>query len=164
MKTFFYSVFTLLTGIFLGSYFTGNHRLLHSSPTLERDTVKLLRIDTLLLCDTLRISIPAYTETSSPRSVTTAFGDTDSVSIPAVRRIYTDSTFRAVVSGIDPRLDSLTIFPQLPVITKTVTRHIHTVQPALQSRWSLGITAGATATPHGLAPGITLGLSYRLWP
>lgn len=163
MKTFFYSVFTLLTGIFLGSYFAGNHRLLHSS-TPERDTVKLLRIDTLLLRDTLRISIPAYSDAPSPRSVTTALGDTDSVSIPAVRRIYTDSTFRAVVSGIDPRLDSLTIFPQLPVITKTTTCHILTSHTTLQSRWSLGITAGATVTPHGLAPGITLGLSYRLWP
>lgn len=177
MKTFVYSVISLLAGTCIGSYYADNHRLYRSSTTIHTDTLRLLRVDTVLLRDTLRISIPAYRATASPRAVTATHGDSDSITLRAEQRVYADSTFRAVVSGIDPRLDSLTIYPRHPVITMTETRHIHTSEGAARtnaatartavaarSRWSLGITAGATATSHGLTPGITFGLTYRLWP
>lgn len=178
MKTFVYSVISLLAGTCIGSYFADNQHIYRTSSTIQTDTLRLMRVDTVLLRDTLRISIPAYRATASPRTVTTTHGDSDSISLQAVQRVYSDSTFRAVVSGIDPRLDSLTIYPRLPIITMTDTRHIHTSEGAVRttvapartliaakpSRWGLGITAGATATSHGLTPGITLGLTYRLWP
>ena len=114
------------------------------------------------LRDTLRIPIPTYHETVASRTVTTTARDTDSITLQAVSRVYSDSTFRAVVSGIDPRLDSLTLFRTTPTVTHTITNHITTTRST--PRWGLGITAGATASPHGLTPGITIGLTYRLWP
>lgn len=162
MKTFVYSVISLLAGTCIGTYLADNHRLYRSSSTPHADTVTLLRIDTLLLRDTLRIPIPVYHETTSSRAVTTTVRDTGSITLQAVSRVYADSTFRAVVSGIDPCLDSLTLFRTIPSVTHTITNNITPVRST--PRWGLGITAGATASPHGLTPGITIGLTYRLWP
>lgn len=161
MKTFVYSVISLLAGTCIGTYLADNHRLYRTTPTPQSDTVTLLRIDTMLMRDTLRIPIPTYHETVASRTVTTTVRDTDSITLQAVSRVYADSTFRAVVSGIDPRLDSLTLFRTIPTVTHTLTNHITTRSTP---RWGLGITAGATASPHGLTPGITIGLTYHLWP
>jgi len=162
MKTFVYSVISLLAGTCIGTYLADNHRLYRTTSTPHSDTVTLLRIDTMLLRDTLRIPIPTYHETVASRTITITVRDTDSIALQAVSRVYADSTFRAVVSGIDPRLDSLTLFRTIPTVTHTLTNHITTTRST--PRWGLGITAGATASSHGLTPGITIGLTYRLWP
>ena len=79
----------------------------------------------------------------------------DSVRLPTSVKVYGDSNYRAVVSGVFPSLDSLTIYPRRNIVTVR--------EPAPRvSPWGLGITAGLTATPHGLAPGITIGLTFRL--
>lgn len=64
-------------------------------------------------------------------------------------KVYTDSTsYRAVVSGYDVRLDTLSI------LHTTITR-----QPR-RRHWGIGITAGMTCAPKGFSPGVTLGLTY----
>ncbi|MDE5749672.1 MAG: hypothetical protein K2H87_02755 [Duncaniella sp.] len=73
--------------------------------------------DTIVMRDTLRLSIPAPSETRAEvRYVIVR----DTIRLPAEQRVYADSSFRAVVSGIDPRLDSLTLYT--PVRTVPVTR------------------------------------------
>lgn len=194
MKIFICSVISLLAGACIGHILTANRLISRSSATPEHDTVTSLHIDTILHHDTIIISHPQYIETTSPRTVTIsrnsmarcdsitlhdiAHCDTDSITLCTVRRIYSDSLFRAVVSGIDPRLDSLTLFRPIPTITRSITRQVPPVANNATSRWghstlrqslsasrfSLGITAGISATPHGLTPAMTLGLTYRLWP
>ena len=64
-------------------------------------------------------------------------------------KIYTDSTsYRAVVSGYDVRLDTLSL----------LRREVHHIQA--RRHWGVGINAGITATPKGIYPGITLGVTY----
>ena len=78
-----------------------------------------------------------------------------------VQRHYSDSTFDAWVSGIDPRLDSIKTYQTNMVITKEI--------PAIQvkkTRWGLGIQAGfgagLTGTHVYYTPYVGVGLSYNI--
>ena len=92
----------------------------------------------------------------------------DSVLLVPEVRVYSDSTYRAVVSGINPSLDTLQIYARRRAVT--LTRHLPVASTAVTDagsspssrRWGLGVTAGISATPRGFCPGITLGLTYRL--
>lgn len=88
----------------------------------------------------------------------------DTVYLPVERRVYSDSTFYAEVSGYHPSLDTLAIFPTARVETRSIKTRSVSARPASVSRWGLGITAGATVTPRGLSPGLAIGLTYRLMP
>ncbi len=85
-------------------------------------------------------------------------GDTVRVSVEPVQREYGDGHYRAWVSGIEPRLDSIAIFnEEVAVEMPTVERR--------ESRWGLTVGAGVALTPGGrVGPALTLGVSYRLWP
>lgn len=87
------------------------------------------KVDTLLIRDTLRLSEPK--EIEKPvylrdtlyipvlDSVLVERTDTLFLPIPREQRQYGDSTYRAWVSGVSPKLDSILIFPETKVITKT---------------------------------------------
>lgn len=110
--------------------------------------------DTVWRTDTLRVRIPVPVERTSVRTVTVH----DTLTLPATVRVYEDSAFRAVVSGIDPRLDSLILHPTLPVVRQTLTR----TRSAAIGRWGVGVTAGVALTPRGLSPAITVGVGYTI--
>lgn len=116
--------------------------------------------ETIRVTDTVRIKIVSPVRTApttryvaiSPHD--TLAGRDDSIRVAAREAVYTDSTYRAVVSGVGARLDSLTLYaPRSTVILS---------RPA--PRWSLGIAAGIGVTTTGFTPAVTLGVCYRLWP
>lgn len=78
----------------------------------------------------------------------------DSVAVvPIMLKTYTDSTtYRAVVSGYEPRLEEIEVYQTNTVITNTVEA----------SRWSIGLQGGVYMTPAGVQPGLGVGVSYRL--
>lgn len=83
--------------------------------------------------------------------------DTVAVTVPVTARTYSDSmTYRAVVSGFEPRLDTLVIYPspRVEVIAPTA------VAERTRRHWGIGLTAGATVTSRGIAPGLTVGVTY----
>ncbi len=86
----------------------------------------------------------------------TAFLDRDSVQleIPITQKHYTDTAYEAWVSGWQPSLDSLKVFPR----TIRTTETIH----ARPKRWGLGISAGAAMTPRGAEPYIGIGIHYSI--
>lgn len=72
--------------------------------------------------------------------------------IPISLRTYTDSaTYKAVVSGYEPRLENIEVYQQQTVITRTI-------EPP---KWSWGVQGGVYITPKGLQPGIGVGAQYR---
>ena len=126
-------------------------RLTHRCDPVAPRVVELC--DTITRTDTLLVRVPEYVERPAVRTVTVR----DTVTLPAVTRVYEDTTFRAVVSGIDPRLDSLTLYPQVRTVTRTLSTP--------PRRWGLGITAGLAVTPRGLSPAMTVGVTYTIpWP
>ena len=151
----------LLILMFALGYFTGR------DVTERGETV-----DTLVVRDTLRIpSEVLQTQVVTqevvrykyvPLTLTDTVVKTDTVVrvedgvavIPISMKTYTDSTtYKAVVSGYDPRLESIEVYQENTVITRTLE----------SPRWSIGVQGGVYMTPAGVQPGIGLGIGYRLW-
>lgn len=181
---------SLLAMGFGGGYYLGSSRQASPQSVLQivsdtvtvRDTVRINPVSSSSRhlpgrAVTLPVANPAGSVQGDSVSCTVArlTPDGDSVRLIPTVRVYADSNYRAVVSGINPSLDSLVIYP--PFRSVTTTRTLTSVDPhaiafgsgkklpgdTRGSRWGLGIAAGLTATSRGLAPGITLGLTYRLF-
>lgn len=87
--------------------------------------------------------------------------DTIDVQIPITQKTYVDSTYTAWVSGYEPRLDSIQVYPRTEVLT--ITERIRETER--QKRWGISIGAGATLNTKGeVQPGLFLGVSYTIVP
>ena len=84
-------------------------------------------------------------------------GDSLRLVLLRVQRHYSDSTFDAWVSGVDPRLDSIKTYQTNMVIT----REIPVIQ-VKKTRWGLGVQAGAGVGKDGLTPYVGVGVSYNI--
>lgn len=154
-------IIALLAGAFAAGILTGRGR---KTP----DIVEIR--DTLTFHDTLFIDrpVPVYVtqiRTDTVRlalvdsSHTTLTRDSATVAVPITRKVYEDSTYRAVISGYKPNLDSLWVYNTIREIT--VTR---TVQKPPR-HWGFAITAGPSllVTPGGSVKcgiGLTAGPTY----
>lgn len=103
--------------------------------------------DTVVRRDTITVRKPQpYRERVLPVDMT--IGEADSLfalatadTLPLkVQREYRDSSYTAWVSGYDPQLDSVKVFPRTVVISteKTITQTV-----AKRNRFSWGLTVGA---------------------
>ena len=124
--------------------------------TLQREKARLeailddfsTKVDTLLIRDTISVSEPKETAKPKPLHDTLYFPVTDSVLISRTdtlflplereQREYGDSTYRAWVSGVSPKLDSILIFPETMVITKPTP-------VVVKRRLNVGLQAGVGA-------------------
>lgn len=79
------------------------------------------------------------------------------VFLPREYMVYKDSTYRAVVSGVQPRLDSIEIYR--PTITNTITK---TVVQKKKTRWGIGLQAGYGFDGKKLRPYVGAGVQYNL--
>jgi hypothetical protein len=80
------------------------------------------------------------------------------VSLPRQYLIYKDASYRAVVSGVDPRLDSLQIYRK--TITKVVTNTI--VKNKKPKPWGLSLQAGYGWDGNKFTPYVGAGISYSV--
>ena len=80
--------------------------------------------------------------------------DTTYVALQFEKVEYSDSTYRAIVSGYEPKLESISVFPKTAYITNTIVTRRH---------WGASVTAGPAVvfngTWHG-GLGAAIGLSY----
>lgn len=79
--------------------------------------------------------------------------DSIDIELPIEQKVYSDSLYKAWVSGFDAHLDSIYIYQP--------TRYITIKQTEKPSRWSWGVQAGLGITPKGLQPYIGLGATLR---
>ena len=118
----------------------------------------LFRSDTIRKTDTIRITQPLCVEKRVTDTIIVHTTDTLMrevvVHLPIEQKVYQDSTYRAVVSGYKPSLDSIQVYQRTERIK--VTERIPT--PPI----SVGIQGGVGITPKGLQPYIGVGVSYRL--
>lgn len=125
--------------------------------------------DTVVVRETLRVSTPLPVRhyvrvTDTVRLAVTdtvTLRDTLWVSLPREVREYRDTVYRAVVSGIQPSLDTLEVLGASRVVTRTVR-----VPVADSRRWGIGISAGVGAGISGgkvvAVPYIGAGVTYTL--
>lgn len=81
--------------------------------------------------------------------------DTVTVSLPFVQKQYKDSSYSAWVSGYEPSLDSIKIFPQTTIIRESK------VEKQKDRRWGVyggvGIGVSDRVTPY-----VGIGIGYRI--
>ena len=80
------------------------------------------------------------------------------ITLPRTYAVYKDSTYRAVVSGVEPRLDSMAVFQK--VITQTITKTIEVKKP---TRWGLGVQIGGGIVKDKVRPYLGVGVSYNIF-
>ena len=118
------------------------------------------KIKTVVKVDTMLISAPMAVFWRFVPDDTTRIGDT---LLHRKQVVYRDSSYRAVVSGyVDPRLDSMTVYPR--TVYQTVTNDIYhpvVVKPK-KKRWGLGLQAGY-GYPGGFYVGAGVSYDLRQW-
>ena len=86
--------------------------------------------------------------------------DTTYIPLPKEYVTYKDSSYTAVVSGFNPALEEITVYPKTQYITvqteKVYTEYKH-------YKFGVGVQAGYGITPAGFQPYLGLGLSYNLF-
>lgn len=112
---------------------------------VPRDSM-VLRYETvrLQIADTSRVTV----------TDTVRVADSVSVVVPITQKIYTDSLYRAYVSGYRPSLDSIFIYGTTRQVTTVVVKE-------KKHRWGFGIQAGYGYGGSGFAPYIGIGASYN---
>ena len=70
--------------------------------------------------------------------------------------IYKDSTYMAVVGGIEPYLKSIEIYPKTIYVNNNTTTTIK-----VRSRFGLGVQAGYGYGRNGLQPYVGVGVQYN---
>lgn len=133
---------------------------LHRRDTTPQTIVKTVR-DTIILHDTITAYKPVpfnvYVVDTMWVPVTVNKTDTVWAQLPRTAKVYQDSTYRAVVSGFRPSLDTISVYQRTKVIT--VTNNVRIPPP----RWSWGVQAGLGVNATGsLTPYIGVGIQYRL--
>ena len=119
--------------------------------------------DTLIIRDTLRIDRPVEVYRWAEKPVYLAVHDTSLVTahdtlfvaLNRETRGYSGEDYRCEVSGVQPSLDWIEVFPTTKYITNTIQD---------RRRWTFGITAGPgvlwDGKLHG-GVGIVAGVQYR---
>ena len=147
----------LALGCYLMGYFRAREHF--------RDTTKMVQVDTVTRYDTICIPAPVeiryekLTETLIlPKVDTLRLRDTVYLVVNREIKEYRDSLFYARVSGYQPSLDYIEVYPKTMVISKTETT---TPKP---SPWHVSLDVGLDYTKMGaqhLSPNIGAEIGYK---
>jgi len=149
--------------VFLAVMAIGVARIRHLEKTIDElrnataDTVTIVKTDTVKV-DT---PVPVYKYIKYNDTVTICHELRDTVKelvfLPREYMVYKDSTYRAVVSGVQPRLDSIEVYQRNTV--QTVTK---TIRVPDRKRWGLGVQAGYGYDGKRLTPYVGIGVQYDI--
>lgn len=147
----FFRIAILVFASLLLLKFCSRHREDTGAPS---DTIFIFHTDTSYIRDTVFVYYP--------RPVSVLVSDTlivrDTVLLKE-HKFYKDSLYEAWVSGYEPSLDSICVFPVTKTITNTITNTvIETKEVKKKTPFGIGIQAGY-GYPHGAYVGI--GISYN---
>ena len=124
-------------------------------PDVKTDTVIVYRHDTITAYKPVPFNV--YVVDTMWVPVTVHERDTVWAQLPREAKVYEDSTYRAVVSGFRPSLDTISVFRTVKTIT--VTNNVRIPPP----RWSWGVQAGVGLNTQGtVTPYVGVGIQYRL--
>lgn len=125
------------------------------------------KADTLVVKDTVTVEFPVPILTTITDTILAAYPDiviihdTTFVQLPKERKEYSGKDYHAVVSGFQPSLDLIQVFPETKTITQTIS-----VAPQKRSHWSIALQAGYGLTLQNShitpLPYIGAGISYSL--
>ena len=123
------------------------------------DTVTIVKVDTAFI----EKPVPVYKYVSKTEKVVVTDSlfvhDTTEklVFLPREYMVYKDTNYRAVVSGVQPRLDSIEIYQHNTV--QTITK---TVKVPDKKRWGLGVNVSAGWDGKEIKPFVGIGVQYNI--
>nr|DAF16144.1 MAG TPA: hypothetical protein [Caudoviricetes sp.] len=131
------------------------------------ESIETPKADTLIIRDTVTIEHPVPILTTVIDTILVAYPDiviihdTTFVQLPKERKEYSGKDYRAIVSGYQPSLDLIQVFPETKVVTRTIS-----VPSRKRSHFALSLQAGYGITFQDNRitplPYIGAGLSYSL--
>ena len=148
--------FLLAAGIAVAFGLWSAHHFRYEQPEPVVET----RTDTLYVYDTITAYKPVpfnvYVVDTMWVPVTVHEHDTVWAQLPREAKVYQDSSYRAVVSGFRPSLDTISVYQRTVYIDKVERVK---VEP---SRWSWGVQTGLGYGAGGVSPWIGVGIQYRI--
>lgn len=158
-------VFLIICGVILAAGFSWRlgEKKGYRKGYAEALSVLSQKVDTVWRTDTLFIDRPVEVWREREKLVylpvhdtsLVVIRDTAYIALERERRGYSGDEYEAVVSGIDPLLESIKVFPKTAYVTNTVIRRKH---------WGFGATAGPGVLYDGKihgGVGIVAGLQYQ---
>lgn len=135
----------------------------------ERGTI-YETFDTILVHDTIEkpicvdsqvirtkyISVPYTLYKRDTINNTDTIIDSVRVALPITRKVYEDSTYKAVISGYEPLLESMIVKSR--VITNTRLQYVKKAP-----KWGIGVQAGYGYNTKELTPYIGIGVNYNIF-
>lgn len=131
------------------------------------ESIETPKADTLIVRDTVTVEYPVPILTTITDTLLVAYPDiviihdTTFVQLPKESKEYSGKDYRAVVSGYQPSLDLIQVFPETKVVTRTIS-----VPSRKRSHFALSLQAGYGITFQDNRitplPYIGAGLSYSL--
>lgn len=135
--------------------------------TAVAESIETPKADTLIIRDTVTVENPVPILTTVIDTILVAYPDiviihdTTFVQLPKERKEYSGKDYRAIVSGYQPSLDLIQVFPETKVVTRTIS-----VPSRKRSHFALSLQAGYGITIQDNRitplPYIGAGLSYSL--
>ena len=123
----------------------------------------ITQIDTVVRYDSIKVVEPKYVAVKVVDTIRVPVpipGKTDTLwaELPREQKTYKeDSVYVCTISGYQPQLDTLVVFPKTTTITVN-----NTVTQYRDPRFSLGVQAGYGVSKAGLSPYIGVGISYNI--
>lgn len=141
-KSFVWGAVSILIAFLLGAlacYFPVKGHFEAILEGLEPEVVEVIVRDTLRVSEPVYVaSKPIHDSIPIPIHDTTYIVRADTLYLPKEQKEYADSTYRAWVSGVSPRLDSIYVFPVTKIITKSVPKYT-------ERTFNVGLQAGVGA-------------------
>lgn len=158
LKYVFYGALLLVLGLLC--FTTGR-----KSVRIPENKPEAPRVDTLVVRDTITREMPVFTRVHVRDTIyiTLTERDTTYIALPREVKVYEDSLYRAEISGYEPSLDHIEVYP----LTRTVTRTITETQTVRKKTpWGIGVQVGYGITKQGdsFQPGpyVGVGITYSI--
>lgn len=149
----------LSIGLLLGAallYFAWARPALDRARNQEQQRDTIVFRDTVIFRDTVLFPKPVPVEHRIVDTIQVVTKDTVLVTLPREEVVYSDTSYYAVVSGFQPRLDTLKVFPEQRAI------YIEKTIQAPQKRWGLSVVGGGGFGAQGLTPFVGVGVSWDI--
>lgn len=164
MKNILYIIIFLLliSIIFNIIYYNKYNNILYNKNNI--DTVEVVKVDSFIKVDTVTKWYPKPVEIKVRDtiylSIDSVKNEGDSILLPRETKTYEDSTYRAVVSGFKPSLDTLMVFPKTIYISTEKVREIEK-----KDRFNIGLQVGSGYGIFTKSPDVYvgIGIQYNLW-
>ena len=128
------------------------------------DTVEVVKVDSFIKVDTVTKWYPKPVKIEIKDTIYIPIDSVktegDSILLPRETKTYEDSTYKAVVSGYKPSLDTLMVYPKTTYIVTEKVREIEKKQ-----RWNIGLQVGSGYGIFTKQPDVYvgIGIQYNLW-